>query len=331
MNFIIDRAQGQWPMILNALGIDNCYLKNKHGACPVCGGKDRFRFDDIEGRGTFYCNQCGSGTGIKLLQNFHKWSFLEAIDMVEKMLIISCEQGYMPRPTGIGRYLNKKTNLNQSEQQKDIHTRFKSLNKIWSQAKPISLNDPVYRYLKTRGITLNEFPGVLRFHPQLPYYNDDQNFEGKFPALLALVQDKENRAVTIHRTYLENSCKANILKPKKLMPSILAGASRGAAIKLYEQRDNRLALAEGIETALAFRVATNLPVWATISAGGMESILLPPYIIEVIIAVDNDKSGRGQQAARRLATRLLMEGRAVKCVTPPCIGNDFADMLLEDC
>lgn len=165
----------------------------------------------------------------------------------------------------------------------------------------------------------------------MSYYNDDKKFEGKFPALLALVQDKENHAVTLHRTYLGNGCKANVLKPKKLMSPKLPGASIGAAIKLYEPRDNRLALAEGIETSLAFSVATKLPVWATISAVGMENILLPPYIREVIIAIDNDKSERGQQAAYQLKKRLLTEGRAVKCVTPPSVGNDFADMLLGIC
>ncbi|HIH3683773.1 TPA: primase-helicase zinc-binding domain-containing protein, partial [Escherichia coli] len=43
-------------------------LKNRHQPCPVCGGSDRFRFDDREGRGTWYCNQCGAGDGLKLVE-----------------------------------------------------------------------------------------------------------------------------------------------------------------------------------------------------------------------------------------------------------------------
>ncbi|WP_308538738.1 primase-helicase zinc-binding domain-containing protein, partial [uncultured Pantoea sp.] len=54
-------ARGQWPRILPALGVK--VVKNRHAACPVCGGKDRFRFDDKEGRGTWFCNQCGAGDG----------------------------------------------------------------------------------------------------------------------------------------------------------------------------------------------------------------------------------------------------------------------------
>ncbi|EGL2228896.1 DNA primase, partial [Salmonella enterica subsp. enterica serovar Senftenberg] len=33
-----------------------------------CGGSDRFRFDDKEGRGTWFCNQCGAGDGLKLVE-----------------------------------------------------------------------------------------------------------------------------------------------------------------------------------------------------------------------------------------------------------------------
>ncbi|MEY5509298.1 primase-like DNA-binding domain-containing protein, partial [Salmonella enterica subsp. enterica serovar Corvallis] len=32
------------------------------------GGSDRFRFDDKEGRGTWFCNQCGAGDGLKLVE-----------------------------------------------------------------------------------------------------------------------------------------------------------------------------------------------------------------------------------------------------------------------
>ena len=62
----VSHALGHWPRILTALGIQ--VLKNRHQPCPVCGGSDRFRFDDREGRGTWYCNQCGAGDGLKLVE-----------------------------------------------------------------------------------------------------------------------------------------------------------------------------------------------------------------------------------------------------------------------
>ena len=62
----VKQACGHWPNILPALGVK--VIKNRHQACPVCGGSDRFRFDDKEGRGTWFCNQCGAGDGLKLVE-----------------------------------------------------------------------------------------------------------------------------------------------------------------------------------------------------------------------------------------------------------------------
>jgi putative DNA primase/helicase len=62
----VKQACGHWPRILPALGVK--VIKNRHQACPVCGGSDRFRFDDKQGRGTWFCNQCGAGDGLKLVE-----------------------------------------------------------------------------------------------------------------------------------------------------------------------------------------------------------------------------------------------------------------------
>ncbi|MFO5778030.1 primase-helicase zinc-binding domain-containing protein [Klebsiella pneumoniae] len=62
----VKQACGHWPHILPALGVK--VIKNRHQSCPVCGGSDRFRFDDKEGRGTWFCNQCGAGDGLKLVE-----------------------------------------------------------------------------------------------------------------------------------------------------------------------------------------------------------------------------------------------------------------------
>ena len=69
-------ARGQWPRILPALGVK--VVKNLHISCPVCGGTDRFRFDDQEGRGTWICNQCGAGDGMDLVKKALSISLTEA-------------------------------------------------------------------------------------------------------------------------------------------------------------------------------------------------------------------------------------------------------------
>lgn len=46
MTGTVERARGRWREILPQLGIDTSYLRTRHGPCPLCGGKDRFRWDD---------------------------------------------------------------------------------------------------------------------------------------------------------------------------------------------------------------------------------------------------------------------------------------------
>ena len=45
---LADRARGRWAAILPQLGVSPSALTGKHGPCPLCGGRDRFRFDDKE-------------------------------------------------------------------------------------------------------------------------------------------------------------------------------------------------------------------------------------------------------------------------------------------
>src|SRR3982751_2680035 len=84
---IQERARGRWPFILRTLGID-VRTDGLHSPCPTCGGKDRFRSDDQDGRGTWFCNQCDpqAGDGFALVQNVRKCDFKEAVKLVEQAL-----------------------------------------------------------------------------------------------------------------------------------------------------------------------------------------------------------------------------------------------------
>jgi putative DNA primase/helicase len=321
------KAQNHWPKILETLGINAAYLKNVHGACPVCGGHDRWRFDNKEGHGTFYCNKCGAGDGFKLLQIYHNWSFPYTLKIVSNLLGIT--EHYSVKLDNGNLHLGESNNLFQSKllTEEEKNKRRYRLLITWQGSRLITFDDPVDKYLKTRGIKLKTFPTSLRYHPCLPYY-EDQKLIGKLPAMLAIVKDKYNQPITIHRTYLGDGCKADVIEPKKLMPPIVSKATNGAAIKLYEPINGSLALSEGIENALSYYFAMQeFPSWATISAGGMEKVLLPTSVNEVTILVDNDE--RGRQAALTLSHRLSTEGRSVKRVIPLKIGQDLNDILLE--
>lgn len=63
-----DAAQGNWKdLIFPAFAITVPAKKNQHGPCPICGGTDRFRCDDKQGKGTWICSQCNAGDGFELI------------------------------------------------------------------------------------------------------------------------------------------------------------------------------------------------------------------------------------------------------------------------
>ena len=95
---INDLARGRWVEILSTVGgIPVSYLDNRHKPCPSCrDGDDRFRFDDIDGNGTWFCSHCGGkdgagggGTGISLLMRVKDWEFKQAAHAVEDYLGIT--------------------------------------------------------------------------------------------------------------------------------------------------------------------------------------------------------------------------------------------------
>jgi putative DNA primase/helicase len=94
----LERARGRWPEILYRFGIDRSFLRNRHGPCPLCGGRDRFRFDDLDGSGSYLCNQCGAskgpGAGIRLLMRFRDWDFKTAVQAIDELI----GTGYVPPP-----------------------------------------------------------------------------------------------------------------------------------------------------------------------------------------------------------------------------------------
>ena len=87
-------AQGRWREILRDLaGLQPEQLSNRHQPCPACGGRDRYRFDDRDGNGSWFCNQCGGkdhlgggGSGLDLLMRVRRWSFRQACAEVERYL-----------------------------------------------------------------------------------------------------------------------------------------------------------------------------------------------------------------------------------------------------
>ena len=85
---VVAAAAGHWPDVLAGLGIETP-CRGKHGPCPACGGKDRFRLDDKGGRGTFICGQCGAGDGLDLVCRVTSKNPKEAAELVAPLVGLS--------------------------------------------------------------------------------------------------------------------------------------------------------------------------------------------------------------------------------------------------
>lgn len=292
-----DEAIGRWPGILSALGVDRRYLVNRHGPCPSCEGKDRFRFDDKNGRGTWYCNQCGPGDGFELLKLVNGWSFQDAAKQVDKI---------------IGTVQAGPVTKDRTEKSK-----VDALRSVWTASREVTKGDPVWRYLTGR-VGIESIPAALRFHPGL------RHSEGStYPAMVAKMTAPDGSGVSIHRTYLtDDGQKAPVKDVKKFMSGKPLNA---AAVRLSEVREYT-GIAEGIETALAASIRFQTPVWAATNAVLLESWVPPEGVKRVLIAGDNDASYTGQSAAFNLARRLIRDGYAVEIVIPEKVGTDWADL-----
>src|ERR1700722_14579117 len=205
-----------------------------------------------------------------------------------------------------------------TDAQKDA-ARIETALRWWRASRPTA-DSPVATYLRGRGITLSA-PPTLRYHPALKHPDG-----GYWPTMVALVQHGvNNRPIGIHRTFLarDGSGKAAVSPDKMMLGEIGGGAVRLAPVS------EKLAVCEGLETALSVQQATGIPTWAALSAGGIECLILPPLPLasDITIAADRDANSVGQRAAEHAAQRRRMEGRRVRIALPPRVGQDFNDIL----
>ncbi|MBN8889216.1 MAG: hypothetical protein ABS99_05710 [Acetobacteraceae bacterium SCN 69-10] len=174
-------------------------------------------------------------------------------------------------------------------------------------------------YLCARGLGDLIGSTALRFRPDCTHPEG-----GRYPAMVALVQDVNGAHVAAHRTYLrpDRAGKAAIEPPKASL-----GPVWGGAIRLHPPAAE-LVVGEGIETSASAGVLIGLPAWAALSAGNLAlGLKLPPEVRSVTIAADADSAGF--QAAQSAASRWRAEGRRVRIATPDAGGRDFNDIIME--
>lgn len=296
---IQEQAKGRWRSILPMMGIPGEVLNGKQHPCPVCGGKDRFRFDDKEGTGSSYCNQCGARHGIDMVMAMKGLAFKDAVQEVRGVLGESVYQ--KPRPA-----------MTEEE-------RMAGIKAVWRDSRPVTAGDPVHAYMVARGIdnVLME-TDTIRCIPRYRY-------EGRTVAvMLTKMTGPDGAGVTLQRNYIENGRKI----ARAFMPGTIPVDTVDARIMRH---GDHLGVAEGVETAVAAFKLHGVPSWATLTAGYMAKWTPPEGVKRVTIFGDNDASFTGHFAAYKLARRLDAMVRKserdmrIDVRIPETIGRDWWD------
>lgn len=282
-------AVGKWASILTLMGIDETAFSGRHGPCPICGGKDRFRFN--RQTEVCHCNQCGSLGGMDLAMAYTGRPFKELAIEIKTNFLGVAKVTTAPTP--------------------DTEKTKAFLKRIHGTLSPITGFDCTGTYLNARGITSTPAQNCWQTE-HLAYFQDGVK-QGDHPAMVAAFRNLQGALSTYHVTYLDNKGnKANVASPKKIMPTLIP--LTGCSIQLFKA-DKVLAIAEGIETALAVHDLEGVPVWASGNAQLMAAMEIPESVEELLIYADSDPSFTGQKAAYTLANKYALKGLKVRVNT----------------
>lgn len=296
----VEAARGRWRGIITTLGVDPVYLDGKHHSCPFCGGKDRWRFDDKDGSGSFICSGCGSGYGMDFVQRLRSWEFPEAAREVDSIIGRVQPDGVKP--------------------EREAADKAKALRRLLGGSGRVAQGSPVWNYLERRCGTPQAILGDLREHPGLKHGPSGQTF----PAMLSILRFADGTGAGVHRTYLTaEGTKAPVEPVRMMMPAPAPLA--GSAIRLGPCA-NRIGIAEGLETAICAGKLFGLPVWSAVSANLLMDWEPPEMVRSVVIFGDNDQSFTGQAAAYELARRLRVKELDVEVQIPSTLGQDWNDV-----
>ncbi len=290
---------GKFDSLLAHFGVAESFLTGRHCPCPLCGGVDRFRYDNKDGRGTYFCSGCGAGDGIKLLMKF------TGKDFKSMMIDIESVQGVL-----------RKTIIYPD---RSYDSKLAAIRTVINGSRPISKGDPVWLYLNRRTKLDNFGFTDLRYHPSLVHSNGN-----RYPAMIGILRDANGDGTTVHRTYLtKDGHKAEIPDNKKFMSGL---DLPGSVIRLGYHHSTDIGIAEGVETALAASKQFGMDVWAANTASLLESFIPPFASGSVTIFGDNDLGYMGQKSAYNLAHRLYnMKDRPYKVIVriPSKTGADW--------
>lgn len=289
----VEQACGHWPRILPALGVN--VIKNRHQACPVCGGSDRFRFDDKEGRGTWFCNQCGAGDGLKLIEKVFDVSASEAAQKVNAVT------GNLPPVTP------EVIAAAEAETDTDRKAAAALAVRLMEKTRPATGN----AYLTRKGFPDRECPVLTVMHKTggVTFRAGD---------VVVPLHDDTGALVNLQ-----------LINSDGLKRTLKGGAVKGTChiIGGQKQAGKRLWIAEGYATALTVHHLTGETVMVALSSVNLLSLASLARqkhpACQIVLAADRDLNGDGQTKAAAAAD--ACEG----VVALPPVFGDWNDAFVQ--
>lgn len=259
--------------------------------------------------GTWFCHESGEGGGV--LDLVERETGLKGRKAAEWLGL--SDPDWTPR--------NRTTAKADTEADKADKARKVGISReIW-RASEWAENSPVEAYLRARGIDC-KIPLTIRFNPHC-LHTPTGTYK---PAMIAAITRwPTSEVVAIHRTYLEQNSNGDWAKANVACPKMALGAIAGGAIRMAPLTGETLALAEGVEDALALAAMTGGPVWSVISASNFATVKLPNEISDLIIGSDGDDAGdmAADKAEKAFSDQLNVKRWPLKR------GTDCADQLSD--
>jgi hypothetical protein len=206
-----------------------------------------------------------------------------------------------------------------------------ALMELRSQAKLLTHEDaePARRYLAARGfaaLDLSKF-NPLRCHPRLPYYDEERKFVGYFPALIADIESPAGEVVSVQRYFLTAEGRKAPVEPVKKLLTMAGASASGGALRLHAP-GSILMTCEGLENGIPGLLRNpHLPLWPALNTALLGSLIVPAVVRHIVVWADPDKAG--QNAVKKLTTRMAAEARTVEALYPRDTRLDWNDVFLR--
>lgn len=304
---VIAAAAGHWPAILHRLGIVVPASPGAHLACPACGGKDRFRFDD-KTRGCHFCNQCGAGDGLELVRKVRRCDNTTAARLVAEVLNLDVHTRYAKAGTAAARL---------------------SPERIQTLSEKAAKDAAQHAQVRRAGFLRRFQAEIAKTTPGEPLYLNRKGFSGMgfvFPVqpdgVLVLPLTDHTGTVTAAQTITPEGKKR-----------LIAGSAKQGAFYAVNAIDapEAVILAEGLATALS--VHQLVPEALTVCAVDANNLLAVAQVMRtrypfarLVIAADNDSTPGKLNVGKHAAEKAAVAVGGLVALPPGEVKSDWNDL-----